>query len=446
MSQYHILVVDDEHDIRTLLETAIKRMGFNTSLAENVTEARAQLQTHKFDLVLTDMKMPDGDGFEVVQICQTLEHFTPCAVITAHGSMDMAIEALKRGAFDFVSKPIAFDKLKQLIEAASAQLMEHHSSIDATIIGQSEPIAKLKKQIAKLAKSLAPIYISGESGTGKELVARALHSEGSRAAQPFVPVNCGAIPSELMESEFFGHLKGSFTGANANKSGLFVAASGGTLFLDEVADLPLDMQVKLLRAIQERSVRPIGGEQEIPVDVRILCATHKPLADEVEAGRFRQDLYYRLNVIEMNVPPLRKRADDLELLWQHFLKRFSERWQLPEPHLSDGARQALKNYRFPGNVRELENILERAYTLCEDNEIRAADLGLNHMTPQATQDIEEVDNLEVYLADVERRILIAALDECHGNRTAAAKKLGISFRSIRYRLERLNINVDDIVN
>jgi len=446
MTQFNVLVVDDEEDIRLLLQTAIERMGYATTLAGGVTEAKTKMGSESFDLVLTDMKMPDGEGFELVEYCQSLESFTPCAVITAHGSMDMAIEALKRGAFDFVSKPIAFDKLQQLIEAAIAQPTPPRSTIAATIIGHSTAITQLRSRISKLAKSLAPIYISGESGTGKELVARALHSEGARSAQPFIPVNCGAIPSELMESEFFGHLKGAFTGANSNKPGLFVAASGGTLFLDEVADLPMDMQVKLLRAIQERSVRPIGGEQEVAVDVRILCATHKPLAEEVEAGRFRQDLYYRLNVIEMQVPPLRDRTEDLELLWQHFLERFSSRWQLPKPRLSDGARRALNNYRFPGNVRELENILERAYTLCENNEIVAADLGLNQLTPPKATQIDEVDNLEAYLADIERSVLIKALDACHGNRTAAAKKLGISFRSIRYRLERLNINVDEIVN
>ncbi|RMA78390.1 sigma-54-dependent transcriptional regulator [Umboniibacter marinipuniceus] len=444
MKDARILIVDDEADIRELLEIALLRMGANTSTARSVSDAYAKLNENEFDLVLTDMKMPGGDGLDIIRHVQTLKNQPPVAMLTAYGNTELAVEALKAGAFDFVSKPIALDKLRSLVEGAVNISKTNLAPKASLIVGESIPVQKLRKQIAKLCNSMAPVYISGESGSGKELVARALHSEGSRAAQPFVPVNCGAIPAELMESEFFGHKKGSFTGAHSDKAGLFLSANGGTLFLDEVADLPLAMQVKLLRAIQERGVRAVGGEVEQAVDVRILCATHKNLVDEVEAGRFRQDLYYRLNVIELPVPPLRERTSDLPMLTNHFLARFAARAECSQPALSESARQTLSHYAFPGNIRELENILERAFTLCEDDKIEAADLGLSANTTQMLDSVDDVDNIDEFLAVMERQVLIRALEKTQGNRTEAAKNLGISFRSIRYRLDRLNINVDEI--
>ncbi|WP_298636488.1 sigma-54 dependent transcriptional regulator [uncultured Umboniibacter sp.] len=444
MKDARILIVDDEADIRELLEIALLRMGANTSTARSVNDAYAKLDENEFDLILTDMKMPGGDGLDIIRHVQTLKNQPPVAMLTAYGNTELAVEALKAGAFDFVSKPIALDKLKSLVEGAVNIPKTSIAAKASLIIGESIPIQKLRKQITKLSNSMAPVYISGESGSGKELVARALHNEGSRAAQPFVPVNCGAIPAELMESEFFGHKKGSFTGANSDKAGLFISANGGTLFLDEVADLPLEMQVKLLRAIQERGVRAVGGETEQSVDARILCATHKDLSVEVEAGRFRQDLYYRLNVIELPVPPLRERTSDLPMLIDHFLTRFAAQSDCTRPELSESAKQTLAHYAFPGNVRELENILERAFTLCEDDKIETADLGLSANRSDMIESIDDVENIDEFLAVLERQVLIRALEKTKGNRTEAAKNLGISFRSIRYRLERLNINVDEI--
>ena len=365
--------------------------------------------------------------------------------------MDTAINALKSGAFDFVSKPVNLEQLRGLVETALNLQKPSASStpIDGELLlGNSDAMQKLRKQIAKLARSQAPIYIHGESGSGKELAARAIHGQGQRAAKPFVAVNCGAIPSELMESEFFGHKKGSFTGATADKPGLFQAANGGTLFLDEVADLPLEMQVKLLRAIQEKSVRAVGAEQEVSVDLRILSATHKNLADETKAGRFRQDLFYRINVIELNVPPLRERGDDILLLAILFLAQFANEMQLPPARLSDDATAALRRYDFPGNVRELENILERAYTLCDADIIHASDLHLGEskdetsLIPDASAiDIPEgVAELDVYMESVERGIIARALESNRWNKTVTAQKLGISFRQLRYRLKKLGMD------
>jgi two-component system response regulator PilR (NtrC family) len=443
------LIVDDEPDIRELLEITLGRMKLDTRCARNVKEAREWLARESFDLCLTDMRLPDGTGQELVQLIQQRYPQTPVAMITAYGSLDTAINALKAGAFDFLTKPVDLPRLRELVGTAlrlREPQQEIEGSVDSRLLGDSPPMRLLRKQIAKLARSQAPVYISGESGSGKELVARLIHELGPRAERPFVPVNCGAIPSELMESEFFGHKKGSFTGAVEDKPGLFKAADGGTLFLDEVADLPLPMQVKLLRAIQEKAVRAVGGQQEVAVDVRILSATHKDLAGEVAAGRFRQDLYYRLNVIELGVPPLRERREDLALLAERTLQRLAADCGLEPARLSAEALEKLKSYRFPGNVRELENMLERAYTLCEDDVIQASDLRLGDApaapggSEAAAAGLAQIDDLEDYLENIERQAILQALEETRWNRTAAAQRLGLSFRSMRYRLKKLGID------
>ena len=443
------LIVDDEPDIRELLEITLGRMKLDTRCARNVKEAREWLAHESFDLCLTDMRLPDGTGQELVQLIQQRYPQTPVAMITAYGSLDTAINALKAGAFDFLTKPVDLPRLRELVGTAlrlREPQQEIEGSVDSRLLGDSPPMRLLRKQIAKLARSQAPVYISGESGSGKELVARLIHELGPRAERPFVPVNCGAIPSELMESEFFGHKKGSFTGAVEDKPGLFKAADGGTLFLDEVADLPLPMQVKLLRAIQEKAVRAVGGQQEVAVDVRILSATHKDLAGEVAAGRFRQDLYYRLNVIELGVPPLRERREDLALLAERTLQRLAADCGLEPARLSAEALEKLKSYRFPGNVRELENMLERAYTLCEDDVIQASDLRLGDApaapggSEAAAAGLAQIDDLEDYLENIERQAILQALEETRWNRTAAAQRLGLSFRSMRYRLKKLGID------
>ncbi|MFJ5235399.1 sigma-54-dependent transcriptional regulator [Pseudomonas neuropathica] len=440
-----ILIVDDEPDIRELLEITLGRMKLDTYSARNLAEAQALLDREKFDLCLTDMRLPDGTGLELVQHIQQRYSQLPVAMITAYGSLETAINALKAGAFDFLTKPVDLTRLRELVGTALRMPAAGGSftSIDRRLLGDSPPMRILRKQIDKLARSQAPVYISGESGSGKELVARLIHEQGPRASQPFVPVNCGAIPTELMESEFFGHRKGSFTGAVEDKPGLFQAAHGGTLFLDEVADLPLSMQVKLLRAIQEKAVRSVGGQQESVVDVRILCATHKDLDAEVAAERFRQDLYYRLNVIELRVPPLRERRDDIEVLAAHMLKRLAKDTGQPAARLHSQALEALKNYRFPGNVRELENVLERAHTLCENRTIEAEDLRLsegNCAADGGIADLTQIDNLEDYLENVERKLILQALEETRWNRTAAAQRLSLSFRSMRYRLKKLGLD------
>ncbi|PAU66038.1 sigma-54-dependent Fis family transcriptional regulator [Pseudomonas sp. PIC25] len=439
------LIVDDEPDIRELLEITLGRMKLDTRSARNVKEAREWLAREPFDLCLTDMRLPDGSGMDLVQYIQQRHPQVPVAMITAYGSLDTAVNALKAGAFDFLTKPVDLNRLRELV--ATALRLRSPSSeeapVDNRLLGESPPMRTLRKQVAKLARSQAPVYISGESGSGKELVARLIHEQGPRTEQPFVPVNCGAIPSELMESEFFGHKKGSFTGAIEDKQGLFQAANGGTLFLDEVADLPLPMQVKLLRAIQEKAVRAVGGQQEVMVDVRILSATHKDLAAEVAAGRFRQDLYYRLNVIELRVPPLRERREDIPLLADVMLKRLAEGTGQPPAKLTAEALEKLKNYRFPGNVRELENMLERAYTLCEDDLIQAPDLRLADASGAAESgeaSLAQIDNLEDYLEEIERKLIMQALEETRWNRTAAAQRLGLTFRSMRYRLKKLGID------
>lgn len=445
MSRQKALIVDDEPDIRELLEITLGRMKLDTRSARNVKEARDFLAREPFDFCLTDMRLPDGTGLDLVQYIQQRHPQMPVAMITAFGSLDTAVQALKAGAFDFLTKPVDLARLRELVNSAlrlrSPEAEE--APVDSRLLGDSPPMRTLRNQVAKLARSQAPVYISGESGSGKELVARLIHEQGPREVQTFVPVNCGAIPSELMESEFFGHKKGSFTGAVEDKLGLFQAANGGTLFLDEVADLPLPMQVKLLRVIQEKAVRAVGGQQEVAVDVRILCATHKDLAAEVAAGRFRQDLYYRLNVIELRVPPLRERREDIPLLTDRVLKRLAGDSGLAAASVSADALEKLKSYRFPGNVRELENMLERAYTLCEDDVIQPHDLRLAETSTADSggeASLAQIDNLEDYLEDIERKLIMQALEETRWNRTAAAQRLGLTFRSMRYRLKKLGID------
>jgi two-component system response regulator PilR (NtrC family) len=442
-----ILIVDDEPDIRELLEITLGRMKLETRSARDVAEAREWLGRESFDLCLTDMRLPDGTGLELVQFIQQRYSHVPVAMITAFGSLDTAINALKAGAFDFLTKPVDLPRLRELVGAAlrmpAPAPAGKEPSIDQRLLGESPPMLGLRKQIGRLARSQAPVYISGESGSGKELVARLIHEQGPRADRPFIPVNCGAIPAELMESEFFGHRKGSFTGATEDKPGLFQAAHGGTLFLDEVADLPLTMQVKLLRAIQEKAVRAVGGQTENVVDVRILSATHKDLAAEVAAQRFRQDLYYRLNVIELRVPCLRERREDIPLLATSVLARLAQGSGLPAAKLTPAALETLKGYRFPGNVRELENMLERAYTLCEDDRIEASDLRLSETASTVETgepSLAQIDNLEDYLESVERKLILQALEETRWNRTAAAQRLNMSFRSMRYRLKKLGLD------
>lgn len=443
------LIVDDESDILELMGLTLARMDIQTRTATSLEEARRWLRRESYQLCLTDMRLPDGDGLDLVTYIQENFPSLPVAVITAHGNMEAAVKALKRGAYDFVSKPVDLKILRKLVTAA-LQLAEDRGRKDRrsrdTLLGESDAMRDIRAKIVKLARTQAPVFISGESGTGKELVARLIHAKGPRADKPFIAVNCGAIPAELMESEFFGHRKGSFSGAVADQVGLFQAADGGTLFLDEVADLPLGLQVKLLRAIQEKTVRPVGAEQEIPVDVRILSATHKDLKRLVAEGRFRQDLFYRINVIELEVPPLRQRREDIPLLAERIVARLAPESGLERLELSTQAIEALCRYEFPGNVRELENILERAATLCEGQQIDVEDLDLPTATPPLPNlpSNEEIPagefSLEEYLMQIERRAILDTLEQTRWNRTAAAQKLGLTFRSLRYRLKKLGID------
>jgi two-component system response regulator PilR (NtrC family) len=454
----NILIVDDEPDIRELLEITLSRMNLATNSAGDLASARALLAADQFQLCLTDMRLPDGDGLELVRHIQARYPNIPVAVITAHGSTETAIEALKSGAFDFVSKPVDLVKLRALVQSALklsvAPPAAPNRSAETTtkIIGNSRSMQALKQQILKVARSQAPVFISGESGSGKELVARAIHMEGPRKDRDFVAINCGAIPAELMESEFFGHRKGSFTGADQDKIGLFQAAHGGSLFLDEVADLPLHMQVKLLRAIQEKSIRPVGAQTEIPVDVRIISATHKSLTQELSRGALRQDLYYRINVIEVQVPPLRERTDDIPALAEFILGTIASTHGQPRASLSPAAMDVLKQHPFPGNVRELENLLLRACALADNAIIEPGDLPdlmgtgtISIHEPQrnmrpVTETADEPFSLEKHLERIEREAIEKALNESRWNRTAAAKKLGMSFRSFRYRLKKLGLD------
>ncbi|WP_373988977.1 sigma-54-dependent transcriptional regulator [Duganella sp. BuS-21] len=455
-----VLVVDDEADLRELLELTLLKMGLDVDSAATLGEARALLATpeREYQLVLTDMRLPDGLGLELVREITAAYKNTPVAVVTAFGSADNAVVALKAGAFDYISKPVALDQLRVMVQSAlrlnagpAAGQAPSAAPPASRLKGDSAVIQALRAQIARLARSMAPIAINGESGSGKELAAREIHAQSSRAGKPFIAVNCGAIPEALMEAEFFGYRKGAFTGAVDEREGFFQAANGGTLMLDEVADLPLAMQVKLLRAIQERRVRQIGATAEEPVDVRIISATHKNLAQCVEQGSFRQDLFYRLNVIELSLPPLRDRLDDLGVLTGAILDRlgtFEHRVVL-----GAGVLEALRGYSFPGNVRELENILERALAFADDGVIEVGDLALKGArmgepvpvvaAAAATQPTQAPASLPAslpdYLNQIERDIILRALAQTQFNRTQAAQLLGISFRQLRYQMQKLNI-------
>jgi len=439
------LIVDDEPDIRELLDITLSRMGIETRCAESLAAAKSLLDKESFDLCLTDMKLPDGDGLELVKYIQDSREQLPVAVITAYGSMDIAVKAMKQGAFDFLSKPVDLAALRQLVENALQLSAPVQRTKDRRmrhiLLGESAVMRQIRSKIDKLARSQAPVYISGESGTGKELVARLIHQQSPKSEKAFIAVNCGSIPHELMESEFFGHKKGSFTGAVSDKQGLFQAADGGTLFLDEIADLPLSLQVKLLRAIQEKKIRPVGGHEEIAVNVRILSATHKDLRKMVQEGDFRQDLYYRLNVIELELPPLRERAEDIEQLATFLLEKQARNNGLEPPVFSEQALETLRHYPFPGNVRELENILERALALFEGNRIDVDDLNLPVGTERVEKDAFDpsLQSLEDYLEEIEKQTLVQALEENRWNKTAAAKHLGLTFRSLRYRLKKLGL-------
>ncbi|RUL62137.1 sigma-54-dependent Fis family transcriptional regulator [Dyella dinghuensis] len=477
MSQQTVLVIDDERDIRELLTITLGRMDLKVDAVGTVAEARAALAEHTYDLCFTDMRLPDGSGQELIELIAEKYADTPVAMITAYGNVDAAVTALKAGAFDFVSKPVDIQMLRRMVRTALKLAEEKRSGAGAgaaatgsgsRLIGDSTTMQQVRSTIGKLARNQAPVYIAGESGVGKELVARLIHELGPRSTGPFVPVNCGAIPSELMESEFFGHRKGSFTGAVADKEGLFQAAHGGTLFLDEVAELPLHMQVKLLRAIQEKAVRPIGAREEVAVDVRILSATHKNLAALVDQGQFRQDLFYRINVIELRVPPLRERRGDVSLLADFVLKQLANKSGGTPVRLLPEARQALESYEFPGNVRELENILERAVAMCDGDRIDVSDLmlpqrqprpgaeaapsmhghhagmGGGHAAPPSAGQPAHPPSGEVplddYISNLERTAIMKALEESRYNKTAAARKLGITFRALRYKLKKLGID------
>ena len=484
-----VLVIDDEPDIRELLTLTLSRMGLKVTAVEDLAAARRALMDSVFSFCLTDMRLPDGNGLDLVQEISEKYPQLPTAVITAHGKVEDAVTALKMGAFDFVSKPVDLAVLRKLVNTAlrlghhesaagddahadsrvgtgsRPRKSDHPAALDR-LIGASPAIDQCKVMIAKLARSQAPVLVSGDSGSGKELAARLIHELGPRGEGPFIPVNCGAIPSELMESEFFGHRKGSFTGASADKDGLFKAADGGTLMLDEVADLPLHMQVKLLRVIQEKAVLPIGAREEVKVDVRILSATHQALKPLVESGKFRSDLYFRLNVIELHMPSLQDRRSDIPLLADHFLRDITEQWDNREaPEISAAAMDMLKQHNYTGNVRELINILQRALTMCEGSVIEPEDLMLEQgsfvdtppaatYSPPATHpaaathsaaapaatDHPDDHSLDTYMEDIEKQMLEDALRKARYNKTRAADILGISFRSFRYKLKKFGID------
>jgi len=450
----NVLVIDDEPDILELLDLTLTRMGLDVTTAASLTEGRRALAADGFNLCLTDMKLPDGNGLDLVDEISRDYPNLPTAVITAHGKVEDAVKALKAGAFDFVSKPVDLNDLRNLVNTALRLSKTESRPVTSPdsgepkaleqLIGKSDAMERVRQMIKKLARSQAPVLISGASGTGKELAAKLIHELGPRSQGPFVPVNCGAIPSELMESEFFGHKRGSFTGASEDKDGLFQAANAGTLFLDEVADLPLHMQVKLLRAIQEKAIRPIGAREEVSLDVRILSATHRSLRPLVESGDFRSDLFFRLNVIELPLPSLHHRAEDIPGLAEHFLAQLQLQWESDDPFsLSDGAKKALQQHHYSGNVRELVNVLQRAMTMCDSQTIEADDLQLPDQALTtgvgAEVDIPDGENLDDFLENIERKQLEDALKASRYNKTAAAEKLGISFRSLRYKLKKYDI-------
>jgi two-component system response regulator PilR (NtrC family) len=452
MAQFSCLVVDDETDIRELVVLTLERMDIRADSASSVTEAKQLLASQSYNLCLTDMRLPDGLGLELVQHIAANHNGLPVAVITAYGSAENAVSSLKAGAFDYLTKPISLKQLRPLVESAlklsSSDAKQTSNTVD--LIGQSPAMDYVRTMIAKLARSQAPVYISGESGSGKELAARLIHSNSSRRDKSFVAVNCGAIPENLMESEFFGYKKGAFTGAAQDTLGLFQAANGGTLFLDEVADLPLAMQVKLLRAIQEKKVRIVGGTLEESVDVRIISATHKNLSEMMSNGLFRQDLYYRLNVIQLKIPALRDRPEDIPELTQKLLHKLCEAQSINVPILEDSATKLISKLPFDGNVRELENMLERALALCDGQKISADDLFVDHQPKISTDDKINFDSgktpevgLPEYLEDIEKRAILKALAKANNNKTVAAKLLGMSFRTLRYRFSKLGLAKDD---
>lgn len=431
-----VLLVDDEADLLDLLEMDLARLGLDGVRADTVAEARRQLEAGAFDLCLTDMRLPDGEGIEIVRYINEHVPTTPVAVITAFGSTENAVVALKAGAYDYVEKPVTSEKIRGLVRSALKLSEPVRRDDDDGLIGRSAPMAQVRALIEKVARSQAPVFISGETGTGKEVAARMIHRRGPRAEAPFLAVNCGAIPENLMESEFFGYRKGAFTGADSERDGFFQAAAGGTLFLDEIVELPMPMQVKLLRAIQEKRVRRVGGVAEEAVDVRLISASHQDLQGAVSQGRFRQDLFYRLNVIEIHMPALRERREDVAALAEYLLARLCQGGTAPA--LGPAALDALANYNYPGNVRELENILERALALCEESRIDIEDLGLSPQA-SATEDLARGMALQEHLDEVERQSILDALQRTGNNKTAAARLLGVTFRSLRYRMERLGM-------
>ena len=442
-----VLVVDDEADIRELLDLTLARMGLLADCVGSLAEARRMLACQRYQLCLTDMRLPDGEGLELVRHIADTVADLPVAVITAHGSAENAVSALKAGAFDYIAKPVSLDQLRAMVKSAlelpGPDPVGDTGGMGETsgLLGDSPAIEQVRRLIDRVARSQAPVHITGESGSGKELAARLIHTLGARRGHAFVPVNCGAIPENLMESEFFGYRKGAFTGASDDREGFFQVADGGTLFLDEVAELPLTMQVKLLRAIQEKRVRKVGATSEEGVDVRVICATHQDLKMLVEQGRFRQDLFYRLNVIELRMPALRECREDIPMLTQHILDRLARAADLTPPPLTAPALEALQSYPFPGNVRELENVLERALALMAGDRIEVVDLNLAPAQLPGIAAATAGGSLQDHLDQVERQAILDALRQSNNNRTAAARLLGVTFRSLRYRLARLGMNV-----
>lgn len=463
-----VLLVDDEEDLCLLMQMSLSRIGIDTHSAHSLGEAKKCLGEHAYDACLTDLNLPDGNGLQLLDWINEHCSNLPVAVLTAYGNMEIAIAALKAGAFDFVSKPVNPKHLEQLLQKAlnkpaeqkqqQAETLEHKM-----LIGQSLPIQQLRVTLKKIARSQAPVFITGESGTGKEVVANLVHRLSNRNEGPFIAINCGAIPTELMESELFGHKKGSFTGATQDKQGLIQSAHGGSLFLDEIAELPLSMQVKLLRAVQEKRIRPVGSDSEIDVDFRVISASHQDLEALVQQGRFRQDLFFRIHVMDLILPPLRERGDDILLLAHHFIQKISAEWGIPAKQLTARAKEFLIGQYFPGNVRELRNIIERAITLSDDDAIDLPQLQSapqRQMAQQITASAEPAaqtsvldapsaprklpeEGLEAYLEKIEKEILLNALNLTHWNRTIAAKKLGMTFRSLRYRLKKFGLDTDE---
>lgn len=465
-----VLLVDDEEDLCMLMQMSLNRLGIETHVAYRVEQAKQLLAEHQYDACLTDLNLPDGSGLTLVEWINHSQPSLPVAVLTAYGNMDIAIAALKAGAFDFVNKPINQKHLEQLIEKAlkkpiQAQEEKNQALEHKMLIGQSEPIQQLRITLKKIARSQAPVFITGESGTGKEVIANLVHRLSNRSEGPFIAINCGAIPTELMESELFGHKKGSFTGATQDKQGLIQSAHGGSLFLDEIAELPLSMQVKLLRAVQEKRIRPLGADHEIDVDFRVISASHQDLENLVQQGRFRQDLFFRIHVMDIQLPPLRERGDDIILLAEHFIHKISLEWDIATKSLTERAKKFLLEQYYPGNVRELRNIMERAITLSDDQSIdlqhlQSAPLRHTHNVTASeaapisgSQTPSEIsytqgrklppEGLELFLENIEKEILLNALHLTHWNRTMAAKKLGMSFRSLRYRLKKFDLDTDE---